>query len=152
MQTDYKNLTLFEVASVIMIAIGIAIIAVQVIVTIGPDARETALVSLAVLDMQETVADATSSIGTIISFYNDYAVGGTVAFMDKFYQASDELAFQPITQDARVIYNSTEEVFISLVNFSDQLATNYQNNYVSHGVDASVGGQIMGAYIERLSK
>jgi hypothetical protein len=151
MTTDYKNLTFFEAAAVILIVVGVGIIGFQIFVSL-PESTQVSLASaIQVFDIKDA---------TVHAWQTDVAVSSAVftgvkQFQERFYLAAAEL-MRPVTDgirqgidDASVAYNSFTEGFVRL---SDSLASNYQGNHVRSGVETSAGGKIMGAYIEQLSQ
>lgn len=145
MTTDYKNLSLFEAASIAMIAIGIALVGFQVFLSL-PDSTQAKITgSFQVLEMSTAAQDIWGTVDLV----NDVAFGGMEEFMEEFYIAMGEVAV-PVADNVEQSANN----FIALVNAvavaSDSIALDYQNNYAALGVEAGMGGRVMGAYFERL--
>jgi hypothetical protein len=155
MTTDYENMNLFEAASVVMIAAGLALIGFQFFIALPEHSQQEILTSFNVFDLNETVADATLAY----TFINDYGFNSMETFYDEFYKESYQLVVAPLVKDLKVqaqVYTAlAHEVSDGFTDWSEYLASNYPSNVgksVLPGVEANAGGKVMGAFYEKLSE
>ena len=144
MTTDYKNLSLFEAAAVVMIVAGFALISFQVFVSLPSDARSSVVSSLDILAMPDALETQLE--------VNEFVFGGIEQFYKEFYVASEQMVLKPLAKEARAMAATFETIADTAADYGEILASNYQANYVQPGVEASVGVKVMGAYINQLSE
>jgi hypothetical protein len=145
MKTDYKNLSLFEIAAVSMIAVGIALVGFQVFISLPDTAQAKVTSALQVLEMSTPAQE----VWQIQTSANDLVAQGTARIYSEVLIAIGEIAM-PVTKDLEKIQENFALVARTLNGISDNIALNYQNNYASSGVETGMGGKVMGAYFERL--
>jgi hypothetical protein len=145
MTTDYKNLSLFEAAAVVMISVGIALVGFQVFISMPDAAQAKVAAALQVLEM----SDAAQEIWAVEQAANDIVFNGMEEFLDGFYVALGEVAM-PIAGNLEETAGSFTAAMDALNEVSEHIASNYQNNYVVPGVEGGMGGRVMGAYFEGL--
>lgn len=147
MTTDYKNMNFFETAAVGMIAVGIALIGFQVFIALPSQAQSKVVSAIQVLEMSEPLQE----VWSVQVVVNDYVFNGVEDFYEELYIAVGEIAL-PVADEIEQTANVYARVAHSFAEFSDTLALNYNNNYVTSGVETSMGGRVMGSFIERLSE
>lgn len=147
MTTDYKNLSRFEAAAIVMIAVGIALIGFQFFTALPEGAQNNVVSALQVFEMSEPIAEVWSVQTTVY----DYTVGGMGEFYEEFYVALGEIG-APVVEQVAATASTYANIAHAVAEYSDTLALNYQNNYVQSGVETSMGGRVMGAFIDQLSK
>ncbi|GEM_PF-3929077 len=143
MKTNYQNLTAFETAAVAMVLLGLALIGLQVWVVLPDEARTDIVDAVQILD-------ARKAWNTQLAV-NEFVFGGMDAFLQQFSIAAVEV-FQPVVDNTRVVAGHFRVAFESFTALSDTLASNYKNNYVQPGVEAGMGGKVLGAYLEKLAE
>ena len=147
MTTDYKNLNYFEAAAVSMIAVGIALIGFQFFIALPTDAQSKVVSALQVFEMSEPLEE----VWSVQVAVNEHVFDGVGDFYDEVYVAIGEIAL-PVADDIEATVKTYARMAQTVAVYSDTLAANYQSNYVSSGVEASMGGRVMGAFVERLSE
>lgn len=145
MTTDYKNLSLFEIAAVSMIAVGIALVGFQVFISLPDTAQAKVTSALQVLEMNEPAGE----VWQIQTGVNDLVFHGTETIYNEVLVAIGEIA-SPVADDIVQTQENFALIARSLNRISDNIALNYQNNYASSGVETGMGGKVMGAYFEKL--
>ncbi|MBX4188331.1 MAG: hypothetical protein KW793_04335 [Candidatus Doudnabacteria bacterium] len=145
---------MFEGAAVVMIAVGIGLISMQLFLSLPENKQSKVASSFDVFEM----SDAIASVWEVESTVNEYVFNGVEDFYKEFHVAFSDVMPSPdaeiksIASTLKDVSVAYFEISDSLVHMSETLASNYENNYAVTGVEASVGGKIMGAYIERLSE
>lgn len=145
MTTDYKNLSRFEVAAVSMIAIGIALVGFQVFISLPDTAQAKIVDAMQVFEM----SDAAQEVWAVEVAVDDFVFDGVEDFYEGMFVAIGEVAM-PVADDFSKTGNNFAAVARAFSSVSDNIALNYQDNYVESGVETDMGGRVMGAYFERL--
>jgi hypothetical protein len=145
MTTDYKNLNLFEIAAVSMIAVGIALVGFQVFMSLPQTAQTKVASALQVFEM----SGAAQEVWSIESAANNIVLNRMEDFYDGLFVAIGEVAM-PVADDVSEIAGNVSRIAHAFSGISDNIALNYQNNYATPGVEAGMGGKVMGAYVEEL--
>ncbi len=155
MKTDYKNLSLFEAAVVVLIVVGLGLISLQIFIALPEGSRTQLGSALQVFEMSDAVAEVVKTHEIV----NRYVFKGVGEFYNEFYLAMSEvlvpvgegiLDTTAVAQRTVAAGGSFMKEFVQL---SDYLASNYANNNTAvTGVEAGAGGKIMGAYLEKLSQ
>jgi hypothetical protein len=145
MTTDYKNLSLFDAAAVSMIAVGIALAGFQIFLSLPQTVQTQVTSALQVFEMSGTVQE----VWAIESAANNIVFNGVEDFYDGLFVAIGEVAM-PVAEDMSEIAKNFSRIANAFTSISDNIALNYQNNYVVPGVEAGMGGKVMGAYVEKL--
>jgi hypothetical protein len=147
MTTDYKKLTLFEAAVIVLCVAGIGLILFQLFVAMPTSAKNDLATSIQVFDMSDAMQHAFKNQAKVYGL----VVGGVESFYAGFYFALVE-TFTPIAQDINDARLAVSNLQVAVANLTDSLASNYQNNYVVSGVETDVGGKVMGTFIESFSQ
>jgi hypothetical protein len=142
MTTDYKNLTLFEAASVLMVAFGVALIGFQMFLALPNEAKTEVASAIQVLEM--------SHVWETQMEVNEFVFGGMEEFYKEFYIALVDV-MEPVNSGVDQIADSYSQIAYAVTEYSEMLASNYNHNYVSSGVETN-GGNVLGAFIEKLSQ
>lgn len=104
--------------------------------------------SLNILDLHETWNTQMA--------VNEFVFGGMSEFNHQFYlaflQVTPVIDFTPVQQTYNTVASALKSAAAFADGFTTQLASNYETNYASAGVEASVGGRVMGAYYEKLGE
>jgi hypothetical protein len=149
MTTDYQKLTLFEIAAICMIVIGVALISFQIFIAMPEDVQVKLGTSMQILDMGE----AASAVIAIQSTVIDFAMSGTGEFYKEFYIASGQV-LSPTVEHAASALAQLKQVGNTIAQVADYMAaTKYSNqeySIVQSGVEDTFGGRVMGVYFERL--
>jgi hypothetical protein len=143
MQTNYQNLTAFEAAAVGMVVLGLALIGVQAWVVLPDQAKSDIVDALQVLDANDAWATQMA--------VNEFVIGGVAEFNRQFYLSAVEV-LGPVVTNAQADARRLAGAFESFLSWSDTLASNYQNNYALSGVEAGVGGRVLGEYIDKVTE
>jgi hypothetical protein len=147
MTTDYKNLTFFEAAAVMMIAIGVALVGFQFFASLPEGGQAKIISAMQVFEMSDAAKEAWSVETTA----NEYVFAGMGDFYEQFYLALGEVAI-PVADEVDATADNFARVANAFVSVSDTIASNYKDNYAGPGVEAGMGGRVMGAYMERLAE
>jgi hypothetical protein len=147
MTTDYKNLSRFEIAAVSMIAIGVVLVGAQVFMSLPDTAQAKITGAFQVLEM----SGATQEVWEVEMAANEIVFNGMEDFYKELYVAIGEMAM-PMAENISKTADNFAAVARAVTSVSDNIASNYQNNYVMSGVEAGMGGKVMGAYFERLAE
>jgi hypothetical protein len=162
MTTDYRNLSFFDAAAVVMIMVGVSIIGFQIFISLPEQSQADLASAFEVLEMSDAIAEAWQAQLTA----HELVFSGMGEFYKEFNVALVETVAPVVEEGTRVSAETYSSVAYSyeaavdgiiaaangFVEVSESLASNYQDNYVSPGVEAGVGGKVMGAFVERLSE
>lgn len=130
-----------------MIIAGLALIGFQIITALPQDARAQVASSVEILDLSETWQTSIEVNQIVFDGMGDFLEEFRVAFLEVATPSAESVqGFQPLAAALN-----------GMLQYTDQLAAsfefNYQvNSYVTPGVEAGMGGRILGEYIEKISE
>lgn len=149
MTTDYQKLTLFDVAAVFMVVIGLGLVSFQIYTALPESAQAKLSASVQILD----VADAAREVVAVQSMVIDFAMTGSEDFYKEFYVASGEV-LAPVADQTRSALASLRSAGSTVAQLADYMAAvktyNQQYDIARSGVEDTFGGRVMGAYFEKL--
>ena len=139
MKTNYKLLTMFEVATVFMAVAGFVLIGVMLFANLTPRTQTKVTSSFDILDMNQTAAQANQVVGFVFD--------STDEFYKQFYVAFTQIATLPpeiFETPVRIASNFYE----AFGNFSDQVGLDYRLQNQSNEQIAFDGGKVLGVLID----
>lgn len=148
MKTNYQNLSFFDAAATFMVLAGMVLIGFQFFVSAPPEVQHKITSSLSILDLHETWETQLAVNSFVFGGMNEFNRQASIALVEIL----PRFDFTPVQKT----YTAVAGLLKSAGNFADafttQLASNYETNYAPAGVEASVGGKVMGAYYEKLGE
>jgi hypothetical protein len=145
MQTDYKNLNGFEVAAIFVAVIGVSLIGVQFYLALPSDVQVSVVAAVEVFNLNEQ--------WQVQQEVNEFVFGGIEAFYDEFYIALADIA-EPVIDQTVNLARDYRNAAYAVASYADYMSASYETNYYgfAQNNDSSMGGRVMGAFIQKLSE
>ncbi len=138
MHTNYKKLNSFEAATVGLTVCGVAIIGLVFYSTLPTNQQKYVADSLMMLDIHEQALPPIEGTMFVFESVQD--------FMDEFYVAFGEMASLPA--DVFELPNQLEKTYMAMLQFSDYMASDFQQRNTSHTALAYGGGVVSGMTLD----
>ncbi|OGE79907.1 MAG: hypothetical protein A2660_00430 [Candidatus Doudnabacteria bacterium RIFCSPHIGHO2_01_FULL_45_18] len=141
MHTDYQKINSFEVATVVVIAVGFLLVGAMLFASFTPRAQTQVAAAFRMLDVHQDFNATLDEVKFIASIPNK--------FNQEFYLAFTQVAVLPVETFTRP-QQTVSDWYQALANYSDQVAGNYLA-VVSVQPQISGEGKILGTMIDRLA-